>query len=207
MTRRLLSLMLAIVLMAAACGDDDSAGDDGGTDTSQSSDDSGGSDDDGSDSSDSSASSDADGSDDSGSDDSGSDDSGSDDSGSDDGGSAAPGSLDCLAIEDALDQAANSISLEPTADPDDLEASFNESRAQLQALADAAPELSGDVDDALAGLDRIGSALAAIDWDAQNMATDPEAALEFASLLNDPAVAGMTQAMANISGWLAAACG
>lgn len=208
MTRRLLALIMTIVLVAAACGGgDDSSDDAAGDDTSQSSDDSGGSDDDGG--SDDSGGSDDDASASAAAGEDSSGDDGSDDAAADgdDGASGSAGSLDCLAIEEAIDQAANSIELEPTADPDDLEASFNESRSQLQALGEAAPELGDDVDAALAGLDAIGSALAAIDWNAQSMATNPEAALQFASLLNDPAVAGMTQAMANISGWLAAACG
>ena len=182
MLRRLLILMTAFVLFAGACGgdSDDAAAD---TDTSGS-----------------------DSSDDSGSDDSGSDDSGSDDSGSDDSGSDTPSLFNCDDVRDALERAGNSVDLDPSAGADDLEASFNESRAQLEALAQEAPELADDVADALAGMDAIGEALAALDWNTDNMAADPEAALEFASLISDPAVMGMTQALSNISAWVASSC-
>lgn len=177
MLRRLLILTTALVLFAGACGGD---------------------------SDDTSADADTSGSD--STDDSGSDDSGSDDSGSDGSAGDGPTSFDCADIRNAIDSAGNSVDLNPSASPDDLEASFNNSRAQLEALADEAPELRDDVDAALAGMDVIGGALAALDWNTENLATDPEAALEFASLISDPAFMGMTQALTNISNWVASAC-
>lgn len=199
MLRRLLILMATIVLLAGACGGDSS--DDADTATSDSSSDSDSSDsDDSDDSGDSGDSGDSADSSDSG--DSGDSSSGSDDSDDAD----APRSLDCDEVNDALDRAGDSIELDPTAGADDVEASFNQARAQLQALADEVPELSEHVDTALAGMDVVGEALASLDWDASNMATNPEAALEFASLMSDPAVIGMTEAFTHIGTWIATSC-
>lgn len=134
-----------------------------------------------------------------------SDDSSSDDSSSD-AGSNAPSSFDCDEVREALEAAGDSAGFDPTAGGEDLEASYNEARQSLQALAAEAPELSDDIDAAIAGLDVIGAALEAIDWDPASIATNPEAALEFANLLNDPAVLGMTAALTNVSAWVANAC-
>ncbi len=183
MARRVVISVMALAFLAGACGGDssDDAGDGSvflDADSSASSDDSGGSDDSGS----------------------------SDDSGGS-GGSATPTSFDCNEVRDALERAGDSVDFDPSASADDLQASFDQSRAQLQALADEAPELSDDIDTALEGLDAIGAAFEAIGWDPNSLATNPEAALEFASLLNDSSVMAMTQALSSISTWVATACG
>ncbi len=202
---RWLAVLAAMILLAGACSDDSSSTDAGSDDGGSASDDTG-SDDSGSDDS----GSDDSGSDDSGSDDSGSDDAGSDDSGSDDGGADAPSgtSFDCNEVRDALEAAGNVVADDPLSGPnnDDLQQSFNESRASLEALKAQAPQLSADIDQALEGLDVIAGAFASIDWDYANLAANPGDALQFAQLFSDPAVLGMTQPLESVSQWMADAC-
>ena len=193
---RWLAVLAAIILLAGACSDDSSSTDAGSDDGGSASDDTD-SDDNGSD-------------DDSGSDDSDSDDAGADDSGSDDGGADAPSgtSFDCNEVRDALEAAGNVVADDPLSEPnsDDLQQSFNESRASLEALKAEAPQLSADIDQALEGLDVIAGAFASIDWDYANLAANPSAALEFVQLMSDPAVQGMTIALGRVSQWMASAC-
>lgn len=181
MKRTLTILLLSLTLIAASCGGDSDDSSDGGGDDAFA----GAADDDSS----------------------GGSDGGSSDSTDDSGGvDATPSAVDCDQITDALEQAGNSIDIDPTGGGDDLEASFNESRSQLTVLANEAPELSDDIDAALAGMEVIGDAFSEIGWDTSNLATDPSGALEFAQLLSDPAVMGMTQALTNISIWVATTC-
>jgi hypothetical protein len=198
---RWLAVLAAMILLAGACSDDSSSTDAGSDDGGSASDDTD-SDDNGSD--------DDSGSDDSGSDDSDSDDAGADDSGSDDGGSDAPSgtSFDCNEVRDALEAAGNVVADDPLSGPnsDDLQQSFNESRASLEALKAEAPQLSADIDQALEGLDVIAGAFASIDWDYANLAANPSDALEFVQLMSDPAVQGMTIALGRVSQWMASAC-
>lgn len=209
---RWVAVLAAVVLLAAACGDD------GGTDTdSAPPDDSGSSDTSSGDTDDSGDSGDMD-SDDMDSDDSGDMDSGdmdsddldSDDMDSDDGdsGDIPPGtSLDCAQIQAAVESASDLAAFDPSgsSSSDNLQADFNESRAALAAIGEAAPEISGEVEQALEGLDVIGAAFAELDWNT-DFSTNPTAALQLAATFGDADVIGMIGAMTAISAWIASSC-
>lgn len=197
---RWIAVLAALVLLASACGDD------GGSDTAPPDDT--GSDDTGSDDGDSDDT--GSGSDDTGPDDTGSEDAGSDGTGSGDGGSGeipAGTPIDCAAVQAAVESASDIATFDPTGDSssEDLQASFNESRAALAAIGDAAPEISGEVQEALEGLDIIGEAFAEVDWNT-DFSSNPTAALQLATTFGNADVIGMIGAMTAISAWIASSC-
>jgi len=87
----------------------------------------------------------------------------------------------------------------------DLEADFNSYRAGLEALRAEAPELGGDIDTALAGLDAIGAAMAEFDWEVGNL-SDPQDVAALAAVMSNPEALGMFEAMTNIATWVAGNC-
>ena len=186
---RLVASLVAIVMLAAACGDDDGGG----------------------------ASPFGPGADDTDSPDSGSGDLDPDDSDSDPAPDPTPdptpdpvpdGDVDCAALGDALDAAGDIVATDPLSSggADDLQQGFAESRAQIEALKSQVPELSGDVDAVLAGMDVLGDLFASIDWDPSTLAADPTRIAEFAGILSDPAFIGMQQAFSNVGLYIASAC-
>jgi len=193
-----IAVLAAVVLLAAACGDD------GGTDTASPGD--SGSSDSSPDDSSSGDSGDMD-SDDTDSDDSTSDGGDDGDTSTDDGDIPPGTSLDCAQIQAAVESAGDIATFDPTGNSssDDLQASFNESRAALVAIGEAAPEISGEVEQALEGLDVIGEAFAGLDWNT-DFSTNPTAALQLATTFGDADVIGMIGAMSAISAWIASSC-
>jgi hypothetical protein len=193
---RWIAVLAALVMLAAACGDDSSGTDSAPPDDTPS-DDAG--------SGDADADSDGTGSDDTDSDDMDSDDMDSDDMDSD---APPPGStLDCAEIQAAVEAAGDFTALDPSggSDPANLEASFNQSRAALAALGDAAPEIADDVDQAVNGLDALGAIFAELDWNT-DFASNPQAGLQLATALGDTEIMGMIGAMTAISTWIATSC-
>jgi len=187
---RWIAVLAAVVLLASACGDDGDGVDSVSPDDASSD----------------AASSDAASSDDASSDDASSDAAGSDDAGSD----AAPltgTTLDCAEIQAAVEAAGDFAAIDPTggSDAEDLEASFNRSRAALVALGESAPEISGDVDRAIEGLDALGEIFADLGW-STDISSNPQAALELAGAMGDSDIVGMIGAMTAISTWIATSC-
>lgn len=116
------------------------------------------------------------------------------------------GDFDCAEIEAAIGEAGE-FQGDPTGlTGEDAEADFERSRQIFETLGEEVPELREDVDAALAGMDKIGEALASIGWDTQGLAADPEAALEFATLVGDTDVLAMAEAFNSISVWFAEEC-
>lgn len=192
---RSVTILAVVILLGVACGDDSSAIDTAADQAGQAD-----PADEGTEPTDAGAQeSDADADSDSDSDSDSEADAGSDTSG-------AAGSVDCAEVREALDAAGSGFPDGTSTDSDDLEAGFTEAKAQLEALKSAAPEISGDVDQVLAGMEAMGEALAGIGWDPNSFAGDPEEALAFAELLSNPAIIGMTQGLTGISGWVASAC-
>ncbi len=87
----------------------------------------------------------------------------------------------------------------------DLEADFNQYREGLQSLKSEAPELSADIDAALAGLEVIGAAMAEFDWNVGNL-SDPQDAAALAAVMTNSEALGMLDAMTNIATWIAGNC-
>ena len=177
---RWVAVLAAVVLLASACGDDGDSADSVSPDDT---------------------SSDAASADDVSSDDASSDDAGS---------GAAPltgTTLDCAEIQAAVEAAGDFSAIDPTggSDPEDLEASFEQSRAALAALGESAPEISGEVEQALAGLDALGEIFAGLGW-GTDFSSNPQAALELAGAMGDSEILGMIGAMSAISAWIATSC-
>jgi hypothetical protein len=190
---RWLAVLTAVVLLAAACGSDS------GSEASpfSPSNESGSSDSTGSDSdaSPSAPSTDSDSSESTDSESTGSDSP-----------PAATGSLNCEQIKTAFDSIGGAVTGASTGSvSDDLRADFDQYRTQLSALKSEAPELSDDIDGALAGLDVLGEAYSQFDWDLSDL-SDPQDAIALASLLTDGDVMGMFTAMGNIAIWITANC-
>ena len=118
-----------------------------------------------------------------------------------------PTSVDCAEVQAALDAAGDFTALDPTggSNPSDLEASFNQSRASLAALGEAAPEISGEVEQALEGLDALGAIFAELDWNT-DFSSNPQAGLQLATALGNADVIGMIGAMTAISAWITTSC-
>jgi hypothetical protein len=170
-----MAVLAAVVLLAAACGDDG-----GSADTASP--------------------------DDTSSDDMSSDDATSDDANAED--SPLTGTtLDCAEIQAAVEAAGDFSAIDPTggSDADDLEASFNQSRAALAALGESAPEIAGEVEQAIEGLDALGEIFAGLDW-STDFSTNPQAALELAGAMGDSDIQGMIGAMSAISAWISTSC-
>jgi hypothetical protein len=199
---RWLAILTAVVLLAAACGSDSGGDTSPFAPASES-----GSSDAGSDSANSDSdvspfapSNESDSSDSTGSEGSGSESSGSDSP------PAATGSVNCDNIKTAFDSVGGAVTGTGSGlGGDDLRAEFDQYRAQLNALKSEAPELSADIDSALAGFDVLGEVYDEFDWDLSNL-SDPQDALAFASLLTDGDVMGMFTAMGNIGIWITANC-
>jgi hypothetical protein len=117
---------------------------------------------------------------------------------------AALGATDCAAIETAF-SSAGGVFGEAGQDGDDLRASLDQYRAQLEALRSEAPQLSDDIDTSIAGLEVLATAYAGFDWDLTNL-SDPQDALALASLMTDADVMGMSLSMVNIGIWVAENC-
>ena len=184
--RRWIAVLTAVVLLAAACGDD--GGDDAAPSDSTPSD---------------TTSSDTTPSDTTSSDTTPPDTTPGDET--DPG--TTPSSVDCAEVQAAVEAASDFTALDPTggSNPSDLEASFNQSRASLAALGEAAPEISGEVDEALEGLDALGSIFAELGWNT-DFSTNPQAGLQLATALGNADVIGMIGAMTAISAWISTAC-
>ena len=194
--RRRLAVVLAVMMLAAACGDD--GGTDASTDTST----------------DTSTDDTSPGDDGVSTDDTTpvDDDTSTDDTtpvgdgGSDDTPSTGT-TLDCAEIQAAVEAAGDFTTIDPTggSEAENLEASFNQSRAALAALGESAPEISGEVEQALQGFDKLGSIFAEIDWDL-DFSSNPAGAMEIAGAMGDADIIGMIGAMQAISAWIATSC-
>jgi hypothetical protein len=136
----------------------------------------------------------------------GSDDMGSDDTGTDDTPPAGT-TLDCAEVQAAIEAAGDFSAVDPSGSSgtEDLEASFNQSRAALAALGESAPEIAGEVEQALEGLDALGAVFAELNWDT-DFSSNPQAALELAGAMGDSEIMGMIGAMSAISAWIAESC-
>lgn len=199
--RRLIAVLAAVALFAVACGDDDA------TDASNAAV--------GGDSTETPAD---DGADDSADDSGTGDDSAADDSAADDGaedGDLVPdvvgdgGSVDCAELQRAMNAAGDlgaSAVTGDAGDPAQLEASFNESRAQLAALGQNVPELADEVTTVLAGLDVYADAFGSIGWDVSGVQSNPAEALEFAQLLGSTEILSMAGALQSISEYVVTSC-
>lgn len=118
-----------------------------------------------------------------------------------------PTAVDCAEVQAAVEAASDFTALDPTggSTPSDLEASFNQSRASLAALGEAAPEISGEVEQALEGLDALGAIFAELDWNT-DFTTNPQAGLQLATALGNADVMGLVGAMTAISAWITTSC-
>ena len=180
-----IAVLAAVVLLAAACGDDGSdsatSDDTSAPDTSE----------DDTSSQDTTAQDTSQGSDDADADDT----------------PLTGTTLDCAEIQAAVEAAGDFSAIDPTggSDPEDLEASFEQSRAALAALGESAPEISGEVEQALAGLDALGEIFAGLGW-GTDFSSNPQAALELAGAMGDSEILGMIGAMSAISAWIATSC-
>lgn len=199
--RKILAVLATVMLLAAACGDDSSVDD--ALDDAIGEDESDATTDDTSDGD----TADEDMADGDMSDHDMDDESVPDDDGdSGDAGPSVSGDFDCTEIEEAMD-AAGQLQGDPTGmSGEGTEAEFERSRQTLETLGDEVPELREDVDQALAGMDKMGEALASIGWDTEGLATDPQAVREFVSLISDTDVLAMVDAFTNISTWIAEEC-
>lgn len=129
-----------------------------------------------------------------------------DDTGSD--GTAPAGTtLNCAEVQAAIEAAGDLSTIDPTgnAGAEDLEASFNQSRAALQTIGTSAPEIAAEVEQALQGFDALGAIFAELNWET-DFSSNPQAALELAGAMGEAEILGMIGAMSAISAWIAESC-
>ncbi len=175
--RSLLALLAALVLVAAACGDDDDT-------TAESSDEA--STDEGSDQA---------------------DDESTDEATSDESGDGGDG--DFCEFQDGangLGEAFNGVG-DPTADPDELRASFEQGQAFFEdAAADAPEDLQDDLDILSDWYSTLGGILESVDYDFSNLQNDPAAAVEFAESAQEIDPAALTTAITEVTEYFSENC-
>ena len=114
------------------------------------------------------------------------------------------GTFDCAEIQDALESASELAGVSGTSN--DPQESFEQSRAALVALGNQAPEISGDVDVAVAALDSFAAVMEKYGW-GTDFSVDPTRALAFSQeMLAEGNFIALTTSMSAISAWITTSC-